>query len=627
MTFARVAVATPETFIGAPIKNSDIIGKYILEAHNVGAELLLTPELSLTCYTCGDLFFNADLLQQVNAGLEKLRHTSQAYSFPIVVGAPVKFADRLYNCAVILFKGEFVGVIPKIMLPNTYEFYEARWFASGKDITGRHVSIGHQASLVPFDSNLIFSDIDRKFKFGVEICEDLWSVIPPSSYHALNGANIILNLSASNELVGKAKYRRSLVVNQSARCNSAYVYASSGTYESSTDTVYSGHCIIAENGAILKERQPFSKENFMYADIDLGILEHDRLKNTSFKQSQSQSEPYVIPNWKLNNIEVPSRDYSQYPFVPNDPKDRLETCKAIFDIQVNALSRRLSSISENCKMVVGISGGLDSTLALGVCCGVVRANGQSRKDIIAVGMPGFGTSKLTKQNARDLAAAMGVQYIEIDICKTVLSHFNDIGHDPKITDIVFENAQARERTQILLDLANKYNGIVIGTGDLSEKVLGWSTFGGDQISMYDVNAGVPKTLVTSLVDYLANEDIFGTAKSVVASILKTPISPELVPQKADDLGQLTESEIGQFKINDFILYHYLRHGKTNEQIVRLLTIAFGETVGEGEAKAAVDKFMLRFRRNQFKRSCTPDGIKVGSISVSPRADLRLPSDL
>ncbi|MDB4227897.1 NAD(+) synthase, partial [bacterium] len=519
MTFSRVAVATPETLIGAPIENSDIISKYILEAHNVSADLLLTPELSLTCYTCGDLFFNADLLQQVDAGLEKLRVTSQAYSFPIVVGAPIKFADRLFNCAVILSKGEFVGVIPKITLPNTNEFYEARWFTSGKDITRMQVSIGCQENLVPFDSNLIFSDNARKFKFGVEICEDLWSVIPPSSYHALNGANIILNLSASNELVGKAKYRRSLVMNQSARCNSAYIYASCGTYESSTDTVYSGHCIIAENGTILKERQPFSKENFIYADIDLGILEHDRLKNSSFKQSQSQSEPFVIPNWKLNNIEAPSRDYTQYPFVPNDPKDRLETCKEIFNIQINGLRRRLSSVSENCKMVIGISGGLDSTLALGVCCGVARANGQSRKDIIAVGMPGFGTSELTKQNARDLAGGMGVQYIEIDICETVLSHFNDIGHDPKVTDLVFENAQARERTHILFDLANKYNGIVIGTGDLSEKVLGWSTFGGDQISMYDVNSGVPKTLVTSLVDYLAKEDVFVKAKSVVDSIL------------------------------------------------------------------------------------------------------------
>ncbi len=624
---ARFALVSPEMKVADVDFNLEQMQKAILLGKSKKCSFYLFPELNLTGYSCADLFFQKALLSKAESAIIELKDISRKEQVTIVFGAPIQSESRLFNSAIFISDGEIIGIVPKVNIPNSDEYYEKRWFASAQDRISDVVRISEE--VVPFGENLIFSPTDfTEMKIGIEICEDMWTVIPPSSYLALNGANVILNLSASSEYIGKSNYRKELVKNQSGRCIAAYLYSSSGPGESSTDFITSGHCIAAENGAILSESEKYHFETQMLLiDIDIQKLNTERAKNSSFGYGIETQEYIEIP-FALNEIEVESleRYVSPLPFVPSEMNASDAVCKEILEIQSTALAKRLKHIGTN-KVVIGLSGGLDSTLAFLVCLKTFDKLNYSRSGIIAISMPAFGTTARTRSNAEHLANACGVDFRTIDITGTVRSHFEDIGHSEDCFDVVFENAQARMRTMVLMDIANQAGGIVIGTGDLSEAALGWSTYNGDHISMYSVNSGVPKTLVKKIIEYASVQLFVGEVNNILNDILDTPISPELLPAAQDgNIAQETEKIIGSYQLHDFFLYYFFRFGYSPKKILLFAQKAFNKKYSKEDLVKYLSIFIKRFFSNQYKRSCVADGIKVGSVTLSPRGDWRMPSD-
>ena len=628
MDFIKVGAACPKTTVASPDLNIIDMLECINKAKKDNIKALVFPELSITSYTCGDLFLNSTLLNKSNEALMRLLDKTKDLDMLLVFGAPILYNSSLYNCAYVCFKGKILGIVPKSFLPNYNEFYEKRWFTEGYNLINKKVNLPFQSD-IPFGTNLIFAC--GKFKFGVEICEDLWVTIPPSSKLSLMGANIILNLSASNELVSKMDYRKSLISNQSARCMCAYIYSSAGVYESTTDCLFSGHLLISENGTLLKENNRFSRENEIISSfIDVFRLNSERMKNISFRDATKYTElaePNII-NFSYDDIQINSFDrfVDKHPFVPSNDKEREIRCKEIFNIQSASLAKRFEHTGLK-KAVVGISGGLDSTLALLVIYKTFKLLNYPMENIITVTMPGFGTTDRTYNNAVTLCKELGCDFREINIVKAALLHFEDIGHNKDIHDVTYENVQARERTQILMDIANKEGGLLIGTGDLSELALGWCTYNGDHMSMYSVNPSIPKTLVRYLVKYVALNECNEKTSETLLDILDTPVSPELLPKDSNGkIAQKTEDIVGPYELHDFFLYHFIKHGSSKERILFLAKEAFKNEYNEETIKKWLDKFMFRFFTQQFKRSALPDGPKVGTISLSPRGDWRMPSD-
>lgn len=627
MDFIKVAAACPMTRVADIDYNLENILICLDEAYKNGAKSIVFPELAITSYTCSDLFMQYSLLEKANLAIEKLIKKSAGLDMLIAIGAPLSFKNVLFNCAYIIFDGKLLGIVPKSYIPNYSEFYEKRWFSEGLGIVDEKVDFAFQKD-VPFGTNLIFTS--GRYSFGFEICEDLWVTIPPSSYLSLLGANIIGNLSASNELVSKKDYREALISNQSARCMSAYIYSSAGVHESTTDLLFSGHMLIAENGTMLKENERFQRNNeVIYSCIDVFRLNSERLKNISYRDA-SRIVPFEaeVINFNYKNTEINNFDrfVDKHPFVPSNAKLREERCKEIFSIQAAALAKRMEHTNLK-KAVIGISGGLDSTLALLVVVKTFELLGLDNKNIVTITMPGFGTTDRTYNNALTLCKELGCDLREINIVKAALQHFEDIGHDKDIHDVTYENVQARERTQILMDLANKEGGLLIGTGDLSELALGWCTYNGDHMSMYSVNPSIPKTLVRYLVRYVAEKESSTEVSDTLLDILDTPVSPELLP-KSDkgEITQKTEDIVGPYELHDFFLYHFIKNGSSKERIQLLAEQAFKDDYSKEEIAKWLDKFIYRFFTQQFKRSALPDGPKVGSISLSPRGDWRMPSD-
>ena len=628
--FVKCAIATINSGLSNPTDAVGKIKEMVKKAEEKGAKLLVFPELTLTGYTCQDLFGFTQLLDQSMNRLQELVYFSGSYDTVLVVGAPIKVNDTLYNCAVVIHGGKILGVVPKQYLPNYGEFYEKRWFTPYTD--EKITSINLFGTEVPF-GNMIFSS-SLGYKLGVEICEDLWSVIPPSSYLALSGANIIANISSSNELVGKDEYRRDLVKSQSSRTMAGYLYTSTGFGESTSDLVFGGSGYVYENGRHLASFERYQTEDQLKVfDVDIDALTNERLFNKTFSDSKRMlDKPYreisfnqFIVNEK-ENYKL-DRYVNSHPFVPTlDNDKRSKVCKEIISIQAMGLARRLKQI--NCKTVtIGISGGLDSTLALLVAYEAFKILNLDVKGIIGVTMPGFGTTDRTKNNATDLCNELGITFREIPIKDVCMQHFKDLGHDPAVHDVTYENVQARERTEILMNLANKLNGIVIGTGDLSEAVLGWCTYNGDHMSMYGVNCSIPKTLVKYLIEWYANECNNEETRKTLLDIIDTPISPELLPpDNNNNIVQKTESTVGPYEVIDFFIYNFLRKRYSDEKILYLANIAFKDKYTKEQLKNYYNDFIKRFFRNQFKRNCVPDGPKVGTVSVSPRGDWRMPAD-
>ncbi|PRR84047.1 NAD(+) synthase [Clostridium vincentii] len=627
MNFIKVASACPVTKVSDVEYNLSNIIICAKEASSNGAKLIVFPELCITSYTCSDLFLQDTLLKRSTEGIEELLLRTKDLDTLIAVGAPLLHKSTLYNCAYILFKGKILGIVPKSYIPNYSEFYEKRWFTEGLGMTDKLVNLSFQKD-INFGTNLIFSCND--FNYGFELCEDLWVTIPPSSYLSLMGANIIGNLSASNELVSKADYRRDLIKNQSARSISAYIYSSAGVHESTTDLLFSGHLLISENGGILKENERFQRDNeIIYSLIDVFKLNSERMKNLSFRDSSKMvnMEPKII-NFAYDDTKIKNFDriIDKHPFVPSNQHERELRSREIFSIQASALAKRFEHTGIK-KAVIGISGGLDSTLALLVIVKTFKLLNYPKENIIAITMPGFGTTDRTYNNALALCRELGCDLREINIVPAALLHFEDIGHDKNIHDVTYENVQARERTQILMDLANKEGGLLIGTGDLSELALGWCTYNGDHMSMYSVNPSIPKSLVRYLVRYVAEKESSKEVTDTLLDILDTPVSPELLPKDAKgNITQKTEDIIGPYELHDFFLYHFIKHGSSKERILFLSKEAFKDDYTNEEIEKWLDKFMWRFFTQQFKRSALPDGPKVGSISLSPRGDWRMPSD-
>jgi NAD+ synthase (glutamine-hydrolysing) len=627
MNFVKVASACPVTNVADVDFNLENIKKCIYNGITQECKLIVFPELSITSYTCSDLFLQRRLLDKSQEALENLCNYSIDKDILIAVGAPFEHNNLLYNAAYIIFKGKVLGIVPKSYLPNYSEFYEKRWFSSGLHVDTDRINLSFQNDIL-FGTNLIFTCGD--IKIGFEICEDLWVTIPPSSYLSILGANIICNLSASNELVSKSDYRKNLISNQSARCMSAYVYSSSGVFESTTDLLFSGHLMIAENGSTISENDRFQRENEIITGIiDINKLKAERLKNVSFRDSVDFCPfkgEYI--NFNFDNIKISEFDryIDRHPFVPSNEHERDLRCKEIFNIQSSALAKRFCHTKLN-KAIIGISGGLDSTLALLVVVKTFDMLNLPRKNIVTITMPGFGTTDRTYTNALDLCKQLGTDLREINIVDASLQHFKDIGHPAELLDVTYENVQARERTQILMDLANKEGGLLIGTGDLSELALGWCTYNGDHMSMYSVNCSIPKTLVRYLVRYVAEKELSGKVSETLLDILDTPVSPELLPKdKNGEIAQKTEDIVGPYELHDFFLYYFIKHGATPEKILFLAKVAFKDYYSEEEISKWLNMFLKRFFTQQFKRSCLPDGPKVGTISLSPRGDLRMPSD-
>ncbi len=632
--FVRVAAASPRMRVADPEYNITEIDQLIRESDAGGAGIAVFPELCLTGYTCGDLFGQKTLLDGALSSLGKLLEKTADTDVVALVGLPLLIDQKLYNCAAAIQHGRILGIVPKMYPANYKEFYENRWFNSGHAISGNtsHVRVLGQA--VPF-GHVIFKSEEPEYALGIEICEDLWTVIPVSSYLALSGATVIANLSASNELVSKSDYRRQLVAQQSARCLCGYVYASSGVHESTTDLVFGGDCIIAENGSILQASERFSRDNvIIYSELDIQRLTADRQINNTFADNfafDAAGRKYTtvdVVHKKRHVVDRGSfaRPVPAHPFVPADPVTMDERCREIFNIQVAGLAKRFAHTGSR-HAVIGVSGGLDSTLALLVTAKTFAVLGIPANRIFAVTMPGFGTTDMTYNNALQLMKSLKVRISEISIEKACLQHFRDIGQDPEVHDIAYENAQARERTQILMDIANKIGGLVIGTGDLSELALGWATYNGDHMSMYAVNCSVPKTLVRFLVKWAADHVMKGAIRKILYRILDTPISPELLPP--DEEGQIrqkTEDVVGPYELHDFFLYHGIRFSMPPEKVLFLAGLAFTGKYSDDDIKKWLKVFYRRFFSQQFKRSCLPDGPKVGTISLSPRGDWRMPSD-
>ena len=620
--FIRVAAAIPELRVADCDFNVARIADLVRQGEEEKAQVICFPELSVTGYTCADLFQQQQILLNAQKALNELQMLTFSNTAVIIVGMPVRVQSQLFNAAIVLQGGHILGVVPKTHLPNNNEFYEKRWFTSGTQADSQTITISGEQ--VPFGTDLLFSD--GKFTFGIEICEDLWVPIPPSSQQSLHGAEIIFNLSATNELIGKHQYLRQLIEQQSARCNAGYVYASAGAGESTTDVVYSGNGLIAENGKIIASSERFSFEpQLIVSDIDIERLQAERIRNTNYANDKSARDYRIIQleDAHFTRFDL-KRTFNMHPFVP-PVTNRDESCHEIFSIQIGGLAKRWQHTHSE-TIVIGISGGLDSTLALLVSVRTADKLGYDRKRIIGITMPGFGTTDRTYTNAVQLMKSLGITMLEISIKDACLQHFNDINHDPNLHDVVYENTQARERTQILMDIANKQNGLVIGTGDLSEMALGWSTYNGDHMSMYAVNSGVPKTLVRYLVDWAAHQ-LDASSEEILRDILNTPVSPELLPADANgDIAQKTEDIVGPYELHDFFLYYMVRFGFSPAKILFLAKNAFAETYSADIIEKWLKIFIHRFFAQQFKRSCIPDGPKVGSINLSPRGDWRMPSD-
>ena len=633
LDFVRVACAVPNVRVGDPLQNARKHCAILEKADAKKVDILVFPELSLTGYTCQDLFFQDSLNDAALAGLGEILNCSRLHPDVVaVVGLPVRLGCRMFNCAAVLSGGMVHGLVPKTYIPNYHEFYEKRWFSSGEDLHENQALLqipGMPAQTVPVLPKALFTLADGT-AFGVEICEDLWTPIPPSSILALSGAEVIVNLSASNETIGKRVYRRELVTHQSAAAACVYAYASAGAGESTQDLIFSGQCLIAQNGSLLGQtEEPIVSETLLIRDCDLGRIRADRRSNKSFSDNASvfsamhaQTEIGLDVTPRSDGTLFP---ITKLPFVPAVQTDRFARCMEIFRMQVAGLKHRLETIGS--KAVIGVSGGLDSTLALLVAVEAMRQLGRPSSDVYGVTMPCYGTSDRTYQNSLTLMEKLGISVKEVNIREAVDIHFRDIGHDKSVLNGTYENAQARERTQILMDYASVVGGIVIGTGDLSELALGWCTYNGDHMSMYGVNASIPKTLIRWMIAAIAESESFASAREVLEDILDTPISPELLPPDASGkISQYTEDLVGPYALHDFFLYYMLRFGFTPTKIYALACRAFqGDFDGE-TIKKWMKAFYHRFFTQQFKRSCLPDGVKVGSVCLSPRGDWRMPSD-
>ena len=619
--FLKVGVASVDVEVANPIHNKEKVMEVIKKADKNGVKLLVFPELVLTAYTCNDLFLQKTLLDEAKNQLFAILEETKGQDMVIVLGLPLTVNHKLYNCAVFAQGGKILGVVPKHYLPNYSEFYEARHFAPGEEEV-RKIRLGGKD--VPFGMNLLFCcENMEELVIGCEICEDLWVTLPPSVLHAQAGANLIVNLSASNEMVGKDSYRRDLVSGQSARLVCGYVYANAGEGESTQDLVFGGQNMIAENGVILAEGKRFHN-GIVYSEIDVQRLNDERRRLTTYQPADDSDHIKVCFHLNVEETKL-TRKYSQYPFVPSRKEERDMRCDEILNIQAMGLKKRMDHIHCH-KATVGLSGGLDSTLALLVIARAFDLSGADRKDIHCITMPCFGTTDRTYQNACKLSQCLGATLSEINIKEAVNVHFRDIAHDPSVHDVTYENSQARERTQILMDSANQDGSILVGTGDLSELALGWATYNGDHMSMYGVNASVPKTLVRHLVRYYADTCKDEKLTEVLLDILDTPVSPELLPPKDGKIAQKTEDLVGPYELHDFYLYYMLRAGFEPEKIYRLACETFEGMYDKETIFKWLKTFYWRFFAQQFKRSCLPDGPKVGSVAVSPRGDLRMPSD-
>lgn len=621
--FIKVAAATPKIKVADPAYNTEEILKIIDETEKNGASILVFSELTISGYTCGDLFLQQPLLTECKNQLLRIVKATENKSMLVVVGCPIVIKQKLYNCAVVISDGSILGIVPKTHLPNYSEFYELRHFTSGEGLE-EDLWFGEEFGYVNVAVNQLFKCKEiPELVVACEICEDLWVPLPPSTYHAMAGATVICNPSASVETTTKESYRRSLVSNQSARLLAAYIYADAGEGESTQDVVYSGHHLICENGSVLAEAKRFTNE-IIYADIDVQKLAAERRKMTSFPGGQT--EDYFEQEFSLEVKENKiTRTFPKAPFVPDNQDERDKRCDEILSLQSMGLKKRLEHT--NCKhAVVGISGGLDSTLAVLVTARAFDLLDIPRENLICVTMPCFGTTDRTYQNAVSLIKELGATLKEVRIEKAVRQHFADIGHDENNHDVTYENSQARERTQILMDMANQYNGMVIGTGDMSELALGWATYNGDHMSMYAVNCSVPKTLVRYLVLYYAETTDNKKLSEVLMDVLDTPVSPELLPPVDGVISQKTEDLVGPYELHDFFLYYMLRFGFPKSKLYRMAKLTFDGVYDDETIKKWLDKFYWRFFSQQFKRSCLSDGPKVGSVAVSPRGDLRMPSD-
>lgn len=624
--FLKVCAVSPRVTVAGVQSNLNAALQEIEKANKNKVQILVFPELFLSGYTCGDLFLQTALQDACKSALTAVCRATENSALVVVIGLPLKFGASLYNCAAVVQNGMVVAVIPKTYIPNYNEYYEKRWFASGDGVNGT-IKLNEQE--VPFGQTLVRLSDDAVL--GVEICEDLWTPSTPGTSLALSGANIIVNLSASNEVVTKNDYRKNLICMQSAKDFCAYIYASAGVGESTTDLVFSGACTAAENGALLSEGERFAFNGSMAeACIDIEKLNAERAHNTSFtdaakklKEKLSEvSTPVEVSYLEYNEV---NRSFDPHPFVPSDSAEKDERCREILSIQSHALAKRMSHIGAK-KAIIGISGGLDSTLALLVTARALKILNLPNENMICVTMPGFGTTDRTYQNAVDLIHAFGATFMEISIRNAARGHMADIGHDESVHDITYENTQARERTQILMDLANKHGAVLVGTGDLSELALGWCTYNADHMSMYGVNAGVPKTLVRHLVRNEAQQ-LPEEISKILNNILDTPVSPELLPPDENgNIQQKTEETLGPYEVHDFYLYHFLRFGTRPEKLLFMASRAFAGIYSEEQLKNWLKLFVRRFFTNQFKRSCLPDGPKVGSVSLSPRGDWRMPSD-
>ncbi len=628
--FVRVGAVVPKLKVGDVLYNESETLKALKDAAAKDIELLVFPELGLTGYTMADLFHQDVVQEQVLESLKRIVDASKKIKIIFTVGLPIFIEGKLFNCGAVITQGKILGIVPKTYIPGYKEFYEERWFASARDLISKEIELFGQ--IIPVGTDILFrSKNNPDLVLGVEICEDVWAPLPPSSYAAISGATVIANLSASNEIVGKVDYRRELISQQSARTVCAYVYTSCGVHESTTDVVFGGHSMIAENGNMLKESKRFDRDTqIIFSDIDIKHLHTDRMRTTSFGESVHE-----MPNKKFRTVEFSlevkeptklERFVDPRPFIPSNPLVLDRRMEEIFAIQSAGLAKRIEFVGTD-KVMLGLSGGLDSTLALLVAVNTFNLLKLPLKNIKCFTMPGFATSKRTKGNAWKLAEALGVSIEEIDITAGATQHLKDLGHDLKTQDLTFENTQARYRTMILLDKANQLKGLVIGTGDLSELALGWCTFNGDHISQYGVNAGIPKTLVKYLVGWVSRRAEFSGAKDVLLDILDTPMSPELTVAKKGQISQVTEDIVGPYELHDFFLYHFLRWGSSPKKIFYLaLHAKFSKDYGRDTIKKWLKLFVARFFNNQWKRSVMPDGPKVGSVALSPRGDWRMPSD-
>ncbi len=626
--YFRIACAVPDVEVADVDFNICQMKKYIGEAKKEKADLLVFPELGITGYTCADLFFQQTLLNAASSGIKSL--LTECDNITVAAGAPLRLDDEIYNCAVIIADKKIVGIIPKTFVPNYGEFYEKRWFGSAADlkinsIRSKELGIDEDYE-IPVGA--IIFDLCG-VKLGFEVCEDLWAPLPPSTMLCLAGAEIIANLSASNEVIAKRDYRRKLASQQSASSLCAYAFCSSGCLESTTDLIFSGDSFICESGKIPAEQQAeISTDYIIYSDVDLAKIRGDRVQRSSFtdcKKLYGTEVKTVKINVQPSDCDGKYSKVNKLPFIPSTEKERLERCASIFNMQVSALKKRL--MKTGCKPVIGISGGLDSTLALLVSVQAVKELGKPLTDVVGITMPCFGTTDRTHNNAVSLMNSLGITSLEINIKNACLQHFEDIGQDKNNYDLTYENSQARERTQVLMDYAGRVNGLVIGTGDLSELALGWCTYNGDQMSMYGVNAGIPKTLLRWIIESLIKNNVFASGSEFLQDIINTPISPELLPPDAKgEIAQQTESIVGPYALHDFFLYNVLRFGFEPDKIFFLAKKAFADDFDSETILKWLKTFYRRFFTQQFKRSCMPDGVKIGSIGLSPRGDWRMPSD-